>query len=99
MALPVVSPAFRWRFMRATCCAQALYPRSKCLRVLKLRALAAVQPPALPGGGSPVRQLLLQPVAIGAVVEVTKRLKPSVKRVHRDLASTQAVTSSERCAD
>jgi len=58
--------------------------------------MCAVQTRALPAGGRPVRQLLLQPVAIGAVVEVTKRLKPSVKRVHRDLASTQAVTSSER---
>jgi CheY-like chemotaxis protein len=29
----------------------------------------------------PTRQLSLQPVAIGAVVEVTKRLKPSMERV------------------
>jgi hypothetical protein len=27
-------------------------------------------------GANPVRQLSLQPVAIGAVVEATKRLKP-----------------------
>ena len=29
-------------------------------------------------GANPARQLSLQPVAIGAVVEVTKRLKPSM---------------------
>ena len=32
-------------------------------------------------GVSPTRQLSLRPVAIGAVVEVTKRQKPSMKRV------------------
>jgi hypothetical protein len=32
----------------------------------------------LPAGANPVRQLSLQPVAIEAIVEVTKRLKPSV---------------------
>jgi hypothetical protein len=31
-----------------------------------------------PVGDKPTRQLSLRPVAIGAVVEVTKRLKPSV---------------------
>ena len=31
-------------------------------------------------GGRPTRQLSLRPVAIGAVVEVTKRLKPSMER-------------------
>ena len=31
-----------------------------------------------PSGGRPTRQLSLQPVAIGAAVEVTKRLKPSM---------------------
>ena len=31
-----------------------------------------------PAGESPARQLSLQPVVIGAIVEVTKRLKPSV---------------------
>ena len=31
-----------------------------------------------PVGNRPTRQLSLQPVAIGAVVEVTKRLKPLV---------------------
>src|SRR5215475_9224015 len=34
-----------------------------------------------PVGDRPTRQLSLQPVAIGAVVEVTKRLKPSMERV------------------
>jgi hypothetical protein len=33
-----------------------------------------------PTGSNP-EQLSLQPVAIGAVVEVTKRLKPSMERV------------------
>ncbi len=32
-------------------------------------------------GASPTRQLSLRPEAIGAVIEVTKWLKPSVKRV------------------
>jgi hypothetical protein len=34
-----------------------------------------------PVGDRPTRQLSLQPVAIGAVVEVTKRLKPLMERV------------------
>jgi hypothetical protein len=34
-----------------------------------------------PVGAKPTRQLSLQPVAIGAVMEVTKSPKPSVKRV------------------
>ena len=32
-------------------------------------------------GANPARQLSLQPVAIGATVKVTKRLKPSMERV------------------
>jgi hypothetical protein len=41
----------------------------------------------------PARQLSLQPVVIGAVVEVTKRLKPSMQRVAEgDLTSWQAIT-------
>ena len=41
----------------------------------------------------PAGQLSLLPVAIGAVVEVTKQPKPSVQRVALgDLASVQAVT-------
>jgi hypothetical protein len=32
-------------------------------------------------GDRPTRQLSLQPVAIGSVVEVTNRLKPSMERV------------------
>ena len=46
----------------------SLYPPSSC----------AVQRRDFPVGDRPTRQLSLQPVAIGAVVEVTKRLKPSV---------------------
>jgi hypothetical protein len=44
-------------------------------------------------GESPTRRPL-QPEATGAIVEVTKRLKPSVKRVTKygDSASVQAVT-------
>ena len=44
-------------------------------------------------GASPTRQPL-QPEATGAVMEVTKWLKPSVKRVTKygDSASVQAVT-------
>lgn len=44
-------------------------------------------------GESPTRQPL-QPEATGAIVEVTKRLKPSLKRVTKygDSASVQAVT-------
>ncbi len=40
--------------------------------------LCAVQRHGLSVGANPTRQLSLQPVAIGAVAEVTKRLKPSV---------------------
>jgi hypothetical protein len=48
-------------------------------------------------GASPTRQLSLRPVAIGAVVEVTKRPKPSMYRVtFGDSASAQAATRSER---
>ena len=35
----------------------------------------------LSAGANPARQLSFQPVAIGATVEVTKRLKPSMERV------------------
>lgn len=41
----------------------------------------AVERRDFPVGDKPTRQLSLRPVAIGAVVEVTKRLKPSVWRV------------------
>ena len=52
----------------------------------------AVQRHGLLVGENPTRQLSLQPVVIGAAVEVTKRLKPSVQRVTLgDLTSTQAV--------
>jgi hypothetical protein len=43
--------------------------------------MCAVRRHGLPAGVSPARQLSLQPVVIGAVVEVTKRLKPSMQRV------------------
>jgi hypothetical protein len=50
-------------------------------------------------GNRPTRQLSLQPVAIGAVVEVTRRPKPSRQRVTLgDSANTRAATSSERWA-
>jgi hypothetical protein len=34
-------------------------------------------------GANPTRQLSLPPVVIGAVVEVTKQLEPSMQRVTR----------------
>lgn len=52
----------------------------------------AVPRHGLSAGANPARQLSLRPVAIGAVVEATKRLKPSVQRISSDLASVQAVT-------
>jgi hypothetical protein len=53
----------------------------------------AVRRHGLPAGVKPARQLSLQPVVIGAVVEVTKRLKPSMQRVAEgDLTSWQAIT-------
>ena len=46
-----------------------------------------------PVGDRPTRQLSLQPVAIGAVVEVTNRLKPSDSGSRiGDRASVQAAT-------
>ena len=44
----------------------------------RCRLGCAVQRHGLSGGVSPLRQLSLRPVATGAVVEVTKRLKPLV---------------------
>jgi hypothetical protein len=41
----------------------------------------AVQRHGLLVGANPTRQLSLQPVVIGAVVEVTKQLKPLMQRV------------------
>jgi len=43
-----------------------------------LDSTCAVQRRDFPVGDRPTRQLSLRPVAIGAVVEVTKRLKPLV---------------------
>ena len=45
---------------------------------LTLHFPCAVQRHGLSAGANPARQLSLQPVAIGAVAEVTKRLKPLV---------------------
>jgi len=56
----------------------------------------AVQRHGLPAGVSPARQLSLRPVAIGAVVEVTKRLKPSVQRVAWRLGELAGHNMSER---
>jgi hypothetical protein len=53
----------------------ALTPKRQNAKTSKRRA---VERRGLPVGANPTRQLSLQPVAIGAVVEVTKRLKPSV---------------------
>ena len=50
-------------------------------RRLSLPETCAVERHDHPVGDRPTRQLSLQPVAIGAVVEVTKRLKPSMERV------------------
>jgi hypothetical protein len=43
--------------------------------------MCAVERRDHPVGDRPTRQLSLQPLAIGAVVEVTKRLKPLMERV------------------
>lgn len=58
-----------------------------------LLRVCAVKRRRFPVGASPTRQLL-QPEATGATMEVTKSLKPSVKRVttYGDSASVQAVT-------
>ena len=58
----------------------------------------AVQRHTLSAGVIPARQVSFQPVALGTVVEATKQLKHSEKRVRRDSASMQAVTRSERRA-
>ena len=47
-------------------------------------------------GANPAWQLSLLPVAIGAVAEVTKRLKPSVQRVARRLGERAGRNASER---
>ena len=48
------------------------------LAIMIAAYVCAVQRHGLSAGANPARQLSLQPVAIGAVVEVTKRLKPPV---------------------
>ncbi len=47
----------------------------------------AVQRHGLPVGANPTRRLSLQPEAIGAAVEVTNRLKPSVLLYAAELVS------------
>jgi hypothetical protein len=77
--------------IRATCCSPGwtmiLYTHRRCLEVA-----CAVQRRRFPVGENPTRQTL-QPEAIGAVMEVTKWLKPSIS-VSRigDSASVQAAT-------
>src|SRR5579862_5455482 len=46
-----------------------------------VRLVCAVPMHGFLAGANPARQLSLQPVAIGATVKVTKRLKPSMERV------------------
>ena len=53
-------------------------PRPTVGRESRTYLKCAVQRHGLSAGASPARQLSLQPVVIGAVVEVTKRLKPSM---------------------
>jgi hypothetical protein len=50
----------------------------KIKEVLRLKFECAVKRRGSSAGESPARQLSLQPVAIGAAVEVTKQSKPSV---------------------
>ena len=71
--------------------------RQKGIEVIARIMQCAVKRRRFSVGAKPTRQLSLQPVAIGAVEEVTNLLKPSVQRVALgDLAKVQAVTSSER---
>ena len=56
----------------------ALHVKPDKMPELRGETLCAVQRHGLFVGANPTRQLSLQPVATGAVVEVTKQLKPSV---------------------
>ena len=47
-------------------------------------------------GANPVRQLSLQSVAIRAVVEATKRLKPLMQKVLKGLGEHAGHNASER---
>lgn len=58
----------------------------------------AVQRRRSSAGANPAWQLSLQPVAIGAVVEATKRLKPPVERVARRPGEHVGRNVSERRA-
>src|SRR5437899_366444 len=72
---------------------------TSCIHGLQCRLLAcAVQRRRFPVGASPTRQSL-QPEAIGAVMEVTKWLKPSISMSRiGDSASVQAANTSEHRA-
>jgi len=64
---------------RRHCPSCAARPRRHAAARSSARTLGcAVQRRCLPAGANPVRQLSLRPEAIGATVEVTKPLKPSV---------------------
>ena len=67
-------------------------PRTSLLHCMSLVLACAVKRRRFPVGASPTRQPL-QPEATGAVMELTKRLKPSdsVSRIG-DSASVQAAT-------
>src|SRR5258708_39729569 len=81
----------RDRPLRTTC--RGSLTSSTCSRLNVFSWCAPCKGGAFPVGASPTRHPL-QPEATGAIVEVTKRLKPSVKRVTKygDSASVQAVT-------
>ena len=53
-------------------------PVEELMHVANFTVLCAVKRRCLLAGANPARQLSLQPVAIGATVEVTKLLKPSM---------------------
>ena len=84
------------RLLMAWICNEAVKTGSRELVLARIMQ-CAVKRRRFSVGAKPTRQLSLQPVAIGAVEEVTNLLKPSVQRVALgDLAKVQAVTSSER---
>jgi len=70
----------------------ALSSHWKILIHLTATLLRAVERPQRPVGAKPTRPLSLRPEAVGAGVEVTKRLKPLTKGPYRGSASTQALT-------
>ena len=71
MQIPCYSPPNRITpYRRITQTARTAWPNHSLKCAVPRRCLSA--------GANPARQLSLQPVAIGATVEVTKQLKPSV---------------------